>query len=326
MIFKKYPSIDNIEIAKRTSRDYQFMHTLKCRWVVTEKIDGTNIGICITRTDWSISKRNSMLGKGASFYNVYQSATKMLYPFIEAVQQLYLANHPEIEQITFCGEYFGSKVINRIYYGCEYDFRFFDSFFVKDDNIVWNSFQHTENILKDLNFSTLLVPVLGIFNNLSNAEDYPNDNITMFADDKHHDKMEGIVIRPYEYAISHDNHDCIIKNKNADFLEKHCSSKAKKECESVEENELKQAKEIFKSYCTESRMVSLFSKEGLPQNEKKDTGKYLKIFVDDMCTDFYKEHPEYISLTDSEKRFITNLGSDGYIIYKVVLETMKNAQ
>ena len=73
--FVKWSSIDNLETAERTSRDYQKAKGIKS-WVVTEKIDGTNISINVTRDEVRVGKRTSLLGNGDSFYNVFQNLPK----------------------------------------------------------------------------------------------------------------------------------------------------------------------------------------------------------------------------------------------------------
>ena len=85
--FVKWPSIDNLETAKKTSRDYQKAKSLKNSWVVTEKIDGTNISINVTRDEVRVGKRTSLLRNGDSFYNVFQNLPKV-EPLIRAMKEI----------------------------------------------------------------------------------------------------------------------------------------------------------------------------------------------------------------------------------------------
>ena len=311
--FVKWSSIDNLETAEKTSRDYQKAKGIKS-WVVTEKIDGTNISIHVTRDEVRVGKRTSLLGVGDSFYNVFQHLPKV-QPLISAMQE-FLDNHEDVYQVSVCGEYFGPQVINRIYYGSDYQFRFFGMFMTNKefpDTPSWLPFQYVKAFFENNDLEDFLVPVLGYYDTFEEACKHPNNEVTTFKDEKHNDLMEGVVISPYEKeAVSKDG-NFLFKNKNPNFSEKHCKSKVAKNCETVEEKAMKVAKETFKEYCTESRMYSVISKEGQPT--MKDAGKFIALFIQDAKEDFLKEHPEYLTLSDKEIKFVTNIGSLGFFFF-----------
>ena len=319
--FVKWSSIDNLETAERTSRDYQKAKGIKS-WVVTEKIDGTNISIHVTRDEVRVGKRTSLLGNGDSFYNVFQNLPK-IEPLIRAMKE-FLDNHEDVYQVTVCGEYFGPQVINRIYYGSNYQFRFFGMFMTnKDfpDVPYWLPFQYISAFFKNNDLEELLVPVLGYYDTFEEACKHPNNEVTTFKDEKHNDLMEGVVISPFVETASSTKGNFLFKNKNPNFSEKHCKSRVAKNCETVEEKTMKVAKETFKEYCTESRMYSVISKEGQPT--MKDAGKFIALFIQDAKEDFLKEHPEYLTLSDKEMKFVMNIGSLGFFIFSNVLNKVE---
>ena len=320
--FVKWSSIDNLETAEKTSRDYQKAKNLKTSWVVTEKIDGTNISINVTRDEVRVGKRTSLLGVGDSFYNVFQNLPKV-EPLIRAMKEI-LDNHEDLYQVTVYGEYFGPQVINRIYYGSDYQFRFFGMFMTHKETPEtpgWLAFQYVNAFFKFNDLGDLLVPILGHYDTFEEACKHPNNEVTTFKDEKHNDLMEGVVIVPFGKPAVSKEGNFLFKNKNPNFSEKHCKSRVAKNCETVEEKAMKVAKETFKEYCTESRMFSVISKEGKPT--AKDAGKFIALFIQDAKEDFLKEHPEYLTLSDKEMKFVCNIGSLGFFIFSNVLNKVE---
>lgn len=316
--FVKWSSIDNLETAEKTSRDYQKAKNLKTSWMVTEKIDGTNISINVTRDEVRVGKRTSLLGVGDSFYNVFQNLPKV-EPLIRAMKEI-LDNHEDLYQVTVYGEYFGPQVINRIYYGSDYQFRFFGMFMTHKETPetpYWLAFQFVNIFFKQNDLGHLLVPILGHYATFEEACKHPNNEVTTFKDEKHNDLMEGVVIVPFGRPAVSKEGNFLFKNKNPNFSEKHCKSRVAKNCETVEEKAMKVAKETFKEYCTESRMYSVISKEGKPT--VKDAGKFIALFIQDAKEDFLKEHPEYLTLSDKEMKFVCNIGSLGFQIFSEIL-------
>lgn len=323
--FISWPDIDNISTAAKNSRDFQKARDIK-HWVVTEKIDGTNISVNVTNDEVLLGKRSSLLGEGSSFYNVYNHVNQ-IERVIEAMKEFISENDDVIEQITLYGEYFGPKVINRIYYGNNYQFRFYGMYLLFKngaDNIQWIDFYSFRCFMREHNIEDFMVPVVGEYETFEEACNHPNDKITNFSDENHQDEMEGVVISPlYKSPVSIMG-KFIFKSKNPKFSEKHCKSTTKKHCEIADETELKKAKEVFKEYCVESRMYSVISKEGIPTNIK-DAGKYISKFIADAKKDFLKDNPEYEKFTNKEMKYITNIGNLGFIVFSDVYNNMNNA-
>lgn len=318
MEWHKWTEIENLETEKRKeSKSFQYANSIK-EWVVTEKIDGTNFGLNITRDDWQFNSRNNLLGKMSSFYNIYANVD-MFKPLIEHTQKE-LVEQNGIQQVSFQGEYFGQKVMNRIDYKCLYDYRLFGMYYVIDGNKVTQSFKHIEEILKQFGLEDRVVPVLGTFTTFEKATQYKNDNSSTFNENA---SMEGIVIMPYSVPHNFEGYDLIFKNKNEKFCEKmKRGHNVPEDIPSEEIQRMKTLKEIFKKYITESRMYSVISKIGKPSSEK-EYGKYVNSFIEDAWKDFMKDN-EGLTFTDKERKFITNIGSEGFIIFSVIVEKMKN--
>lgn len=303
--FVKWPKIENVH--NLSIDKLAMLKHLNTLWVVTEKIDGTNFSLSITKDDYKVGRRNDYLGDGASFYNIFNNIYKL--EKLITITQDFLRKSSDIKRIIYFGEYFGNKVINRIYYGNEYRFRIFGEYVEYKNNISkWVSFEHIHRTLANNDLNNLIVPVFGIYDSLEEALSYPNTGITsLYSDEKHSDPMEGIVIMPYNIIPINGDSSYIIKDKNSKFLEKTILSNKLK----VTDSELEGLRNKFKEYCTESRMVSVFSKIGMPLNGTADAGVYIKEWLQDAYEDFTQEN----SLTDiskGDKKFITSVGSLGF--------------
>ena len=303
--FVKWPKIESLY--NLTADKLDMLKCLNTLWVVTEKIDGTNFSLSITKDDYKVGRRNDYLGDGASFYNIFNNIYKL--EKLITITQDYIKKSSNINRIIYFGEYFGNKVINRIYYGNDYRFRIFGEYVeYKDNTSKWVSFEHLHRTLCNNDLNNLIIPVFGIYDSVEDAFSFPNAGITsLYSDDKHNDPMEGIVIMPYNTNPIKEDFSYIIKNKNPKFLEKTISSNKLK----VTDSELENLRNKFKEYCTESRMVSVFSKIGMPLNGTADAGVYIKEWLQDAYEDFIQDN----SLTDinkGDKKFITSVGSLGF--------------
>lgn len=303
--FVKWPKIENVH--NLSTDKLAMLKHLNALWVVTEKIDGTNFSLSITKDDYRVGRRNDYLGDGASFYNIFNNIYKL--EKLITITQDFLRKSSDIKRIIYFGEYFGNKVINRIYYGNDYRFRIFGEYVEYKNNISkWVSFEHIYRTLANNDLNNLIVPVFGIYDSLEEALSCPNAGITsLYSDEKHSDPMEGIVIMPYNIIPIVGDSSYIIKDKNSKFLEKTILSNKLK----VSDSELEGLRNKFKEYCTESRMVSVFSKIGMPLNGTADAGVYIKEWLQDAYEDFTQEN----SLTDiskGDKKFITSVGSLGF--------------
>ena len=306
--FIQWPKIKSLH--NLTTDELNVLCSLNTLWTVTEKIDGTNFSLSITENDYKVGRRNGYLGDGVPFYNIFNNIYK-LEKLINITQD-YIKKSSNINRIIYFGEYFGNKVINRIYYGNDYRFRIFGEYVeYKDNTSKWVSFEHLYRNLCNNDLNNLMIPAFGIYDSVEDAFSFPNAGITsLYSDDEHSDPMEGVVIMPYNISPIDGDYNYIIKNKNPIFLEKAIPSSKLQ----VTDNELESLRNKFKEYCTESRMVSVFSKIGMPLNGINDAGTYIKEWLQDAYEDFIQEN-SLTNISKGNKRFITSVGSLGFDIF-----------
>lgn len=321
MEWHKWTEIENLvsEQKKNTAAFNVAFNTDKIEWVVTEKIDGTNIGLNIFSDNYQFNSRNNLLGPLSTFFNIY-SNDYLVKDLIIEIQKYFFSTINSISQVILYGEYFGKKIMNRIDYKKDYDFRFFSLHVIHNSgekNIL--PFEQFERIMKEIGMERFLIPVLGIFKTFEEAITYPNDNPSTFNDKV---IMEGVVIQPYNYSYNYENrYNLIFKNKNEAFQERTKRGHIIPSDIPVEEiKRIKALKELFKEYCTKSRMYSVISKMYKPTSEK-EYGKFVNPFLEDAYKDFCKDNPD-LRLTDKERKVITNIGSDGFLIFSIVVDEL----
>lgn len=306
--FIQWPKIKNLH--NLTTDELNVLCNLNTLWVVTEKIDGTNFSLSITENDYKVGRRNGYLDNNTSFYNIFNNIYKL--EKLINITQKHIKNCSDINRIIYFGEYFGNKVINRIYYGNDYRFRIFGEYIEFNNNTSkWIPFEYLYQNLCNNDLNNLIVPTFGVYNSIEDTFSFPNTGITsLYSDDEHSDPMEGVVIMPYNISPIDGDYNYIIKNKNPIFLEKAIPSSKLQ----VTDNELESLRNKFKEYCTESRMVSVFSKIGMPLNGINDAGIYIKEWLQDAYEDFIQEN-SLTNISKGNKKFITSVGSLGFNIF-----------
>jgi len=301
MEFHKWPKIESLENERmRNSRAYQ--KALKTQWwTVTEKIDGTNIAVNITRDGYELSSRNQMLGKGTTFYGI-QTAVHQLEPLVEIFQK---AMEPGIVQFSLQGEFFGTKVMSRIDYRIPQAFRFFGAYSIHEERGYerW-PFCLVEYSINSAGYSFMLVPVIGHFRFFEEAVAVSEERASFFNPDA---KAEGIVIQSSEVPL--EPYGLIFKKKRADFAE----CRLRKVHEDAENGELAELNAEFKNYLTINRMVNLFTKMGPPAG-RQDAGRYIGEFLADAFGDFSCDRGE-LALSAGELKAVKSAGPIPYQIF-----------
>ena len=319
MEFHRWAHIENLEseLAKETW-DVVKARGLDCHWVVSEKLDGTNIGINVSREGVRISSRNNMLTPETNFYGVGEHLN--LIGDLIFKLKAFLSATPKVDQITLNGEYFGSKIMNRIKYGIDYAFRFFGGYSIDEGEYHLWSFSEVDSLLKGWSFSRLLVPVHGIFNTFEEACAVRNDAPSVIAPSE---TSEGIVIEPYElpWAMRIDNKDLqfIFKSKNDRFKER-STEKIHIKPSDKEDEAIREYRREFAELCNESRMWSVVSKIGRPKSEK-DFSPYVAPFLDDAWEDFMKSH-EGEEFSAKDRKAICSIGGRGFKLFTMVAGQM----
>lgn len=312
MNFLKFPSIRNPHSVSLSLMN-ELRNENRIQWVVTEKIDGANIQIGKDENGKVFyGRRNGFLGEGSSFYNFFNNVWK--------VQRVIDSINPG--QIVY-GEYFGQQVINRIYYGNDYNFRFF----AMRNGREFVPFKNLKYHFEENGISEFLVPIINIYNAFADALACPNNMVTTFRDEKHNDLMEGVVIEPFNVMVTIDEGEPLkIKNKNDAFIEK-SKSKAQRKLNADEIVEgVLALKDEFDTLININRMFSVFSKEGKPK-DNTEAGKYIRWMVDDAFEEF-KQCKEYelSLLSQKQMRYITSVGKKGYQIFCETLNHEKERE
>ena len=313
--FIKWPKIENIY--NLDTRKLEVLKKLNTLWVVTEKIDGTNFSLSITETNYKVGRRNDYLENGTSFYNIFNNIYKL--ENLINITQKYIKESSNINRIIYFGEYFGNYVINRIYYGDNYRFRIFGKYVeYKDNTGEWIAFKFIYRDFYNNDLDNLLIPVFGIYDSIKDAFSVPTTRITsLYEDENHGDIIEGVVIMPFDISPINGDYSYIIKNKNSMFLEKTISSNKLQ----VTNIELEDLRNKFKEYCTESRMVSVFSKLGMPLNGTSDASMYIKEWLQDAYEDFIQEN-SLTNISKKDKKFISSIGPLGFNTFCSVINKL----
>lgn len=319
MEFRKFQSIPNLEDAKeKQSLDYLLARMIR-GWVVTEKVDGANISFHCDRHGVSIATRERVLDSSDSFCDVHNQY-EQVRPFIERVVAWMQNDAPkELDQVSIYGEYYGSRVMNRIGYGTQYAFRFFHILYLYENGEeVWLPFISVKGILESFGVEHLLVPVLATVETFDEACDIANNGVSRLGGT---DKMEGVVISPLDTRPRSRDGKFMFKNKNPEFSEK--SKPRERTQEEKDRNAyLQDMRTSFRGYCTESRMYSVCSKLGRPSGSK-DAGKYLGAFIADAWSDFSQDNPDIGELSKGEMKFVTNFGGEGFKLFQSVSQKLQ---
>lgn len=299
MEFHKWPKIESLEGERlRNSRAFQKAWEIE-NWVVTEKIDGTNIGLNISKDGWRLSSRNQFVDGG--FFGI-STALHQIEPLVEPMRRLL---GTDFCQITLQGEFFGAKVMNRISYKLSQAFRFFGMYKVNAEfgvyyRMPWRLFV---DAMRHAGFEYLVVPVLGHFPHFEDAVAMCREHPSFFNGEA---RAEGVVIQPVGQPIEPDG--LIFKWKREDFAE----CKLKKVHDPASQDRISALREEFTDYTVVSRMANMFTKMGLPRG-KEDAGKYIGAWLNDAWDDFAAAKGEAMpALSAGEVKAVKAVGGLGF--------------
>ena len=325
--FIKFPSLHSLENIKNCERDYTNAN-LVSNWVVTEKIDGSNIQFIIDRDGYDVASRNLILTKDDKFSNIWENVPHVEGLISKLQEHFFDPDDHTVIEVHLYGEYFGRKVMNRIRYNKDpniEDFRFFALMIIIDDGShYWYSFYDMHEILKLHGYEHMIVPIKSIVKTFKEAIAVQNSDISFFCtsdtpDDR--DYIEGTVIVPLYDPPKTSRYQYMFKNKNPKFSEIHCKRKFYVE-KTVEDIGIEKAHQIFIDYCTESRMYSLLSK--YDESERSQSGKMIPEFLNDAKKDFLSDNPAYVEYDKNQLKKICNVGSLSFNIYNTVMSKLKD--
>lgn len=294
MAYNKYCSIENHYNTKIVSRIIgKCPELLDMKFELTEKIDGSNFQVMITKEYIKYGKRNSELSEGEGFFDYQTVVGKEQYQ--DLFKKIQAVVHEE-DEVRLYGELFGPGVQRRIQYGKQRSILFFDV-------VSFNKYLDPDDVVQMfewLGHSDLLVPRIAVVDSLQEALDYESEIPTQLfeahpgTDRTEPQNIEGIVIKPMSVTYSQDKR-VIFKKKNESYKEISKEKHSKKHLPK-EQTELERE---FLTYLTESRMCSVVSKFGGPE-DAKDIGKYISIFGEDAMKEF-KEIKDFVSKSEEKQ-------------------------
>ena len=304
----KYQKIsDNIDKYDLSKKD-NILFSNKTKWVVTEKIHGSNFAIYYRDGKIEFSKRNKILESDEWFYNYHLIKQKLIDNII------LLSNIMNEKNLVVYGELFGGwypndcknwkgsndirinskgicivpfeeKAIQEgIYYSPNIEYFIFDIGIIKN-KIEYVDFVTMEKYLKQTKFNYTKPLKIGTFSEVRNFnidfDSYIPEELGLDLLPPKTNIAEGIVIKPVNtYFIKDKKNDdvrCIIKVKNKQFLEV---------LDDFDINEAnKSYKFIFTKLVNQNRLQCVLSKNGLLSESSKDI--ILKELEEDVWNDFY---------------------------------------
>lgn len=293
--FVKWHSIENSYRQKEIDRWLNlFPQLVDEMYVVTEKIHGSNFQWFVS-PDQTIhaGSRNNWLDisgrfQGVSIEELYFSHEDLLLDLQDWVDETE-------KSIRLFGELFGQGIQKGVDYGKEKRLLYFGMMI--DDELQ--------------NFDTLeafigrdkIVPVVGIARSLQEALNFDTDFDSILSD-KGDNICEGVVIQPVSVYFDYNGSPFILKKKNEKFGEK---QKAPKEI--VVDTDVQRLNLEFRSYINDSRLQSVFSKEGEIQSPQ-EIGKYIRLILEDAKGDFLKDFgDEFDQMDKGQQRNVLNVGS-----------------
>ncbi len=327
MEFTKFPKMENLQTAiSAKTADFAAAAKLSTKWIATEKIDGTNISLNITRDGFQFGSRNGLLAPDAQFYDVHDSWADVagLVRAIKSVGGLHIeedacdgyGSFPV--QISLYGEFFGQNIMNRLKYGRKSRFRFYAMLYYYPGEKVWLPYKQFAEHMRTIGYEKMLVPQLAhLAGGLSFEEAcaFPNDQKSRLCDDT----MEGVVIWPADIPAFDGGHVYAFKNKNEAFLE--TSARKVRTPLTEAQQYARDMNKVFLEYLTESRMWSVFSKLGKADDDSS-AGEYIKALLNDAWEEFVQDNPEVEVLDKAGIKVVRSGGPTPYALFKTVQAKM----
>ena len=314
-IFKYQKISDKVSKYSLEKKDNKLFSN-KSKWVVMEKVHGSNFSIYFINGKIKFSKRNSILKENEWFYN-YQIIKDKLIRNIKIVSEL-LKNdniviygelfggwYPEdnknwngpdnirINSKGICTVEFDERAIQEgIYYSPNIEYMVFDIGIIEDSQIRFLDYFNMEDIIKKTELFYAKALMVGTFEAVQNYNIEFDSKIPEMLGLKPLPKgtniAEGIVIKPIESHNIKDkdgnNNRCLIKIKNKKFME-------------VSDNfSINEANGSYKFILTalvnQNRFQAVISKIGKLTKENKD--EILDDFIEDVWSEFYQNYSHII--------------------------------
>lgn len=312
--FVRWPHIDNVENLNTSEILDKYSH---CKFAITEKLDGCNVCISIPKNGpIEVFSRN---GERWTDNDGVKTAMRKVSPFVRFARDLLAEVHSNIECVYLYGELVNWKIPNRIrYYEGLPDIVFFGLKFItegssviKSETFVTLKSFYREFLCAHPLFSSIVHIAPDVYDGKLRLKDIDFDRLMKHSTCSTTGTIEGYVF----HNIEPDTIDEFpaFKLKFPEFSEIKASKKPIS-------SEVKNGREIFKSYITKNRVISLLSKIGIPDNAS--ITEAVKALVEDAKEDFLKDHPEFSEHEDLKK--ILNAGSAPFLLIKQEIEARKS--
>lgn len=294
----------------------------KSKWIVTEKVHGSNFSIYYMDGKIEFSKRNDILKENEWFYN-YQLIKDKLIRNIKKISEF--INH---KNIILYGELFGGwypennkewtgpenvrintkgvsivpfedrAIQEGIYYTPNIEYMVFDIGIVNNNEISFIDFNKMEECIKKTELFYSKPLMIGTFEKVQQYNIEFNSTIPeqlgQLPLPKGTNIAEGIVIKPIDAHFVKDkdgnNIRCLIKIKNKKFLEVSDSFDM--------EEANKSYKFILLKLINQNRFQAVISKIGKLTDD--NINSVLNEYVEDVWTDFYQNF-SHITISDYDK-------------------------
>lgn len=329
--FMKWPHIDNLY---QLDRDQLLADYGDTEFAVTEKLDGCNV--CLS-CDFSQPNVRAFSRNGEDWTKSkdLNPALERVMPFVNFLRERFenqktLMGGLRFEGFYLYGELVNTKTMNRItyedgkpnivFFGFTLVYKngevrrmpFYDLYFLYTMFYRYYRARHSGvHILPPLRIS--LVPTkTKDFSIRIRLKDIDFDRLSKQSDFSEGHELEGYVFH---------NLDDNTKDKFPAFKFKLPEFEEVLKRKRVNPNavafnrEVNAANAEFKTYLNKNRVLSLFSKIGIP--EQKEIPKAVKMLIEDAKEDFFKDHPEYAN--HEELKRILNVGSMPFLLIKGVL-------
>lgn len=311
-IFQKYNSLINHYMEQVIHDAFMYNPRLKKdKYIVYEKLDGSNVSFAITKDSVSYCSREKTISNDPTKVGFHGlgGILENYQGIINEIQKI-LKKSNETQLITLYGEFFGRGIQKRIDYGDEKRVLFYD---VAIDGVIQPQFMFLE-LMKFHGYEDLICPIEGIYDTFEEAMAVANDMPSNLSPTEW--IREGNVIKPYtEYPTMGNDKVFMVKNKNTKFSEKKPKTPlTEEEIALMKEKEVINAK--FVEYINSNRLDSVLSKEDI-EVSKKTMGKLIPKLLNDAREDFLLENEEYANMPNIEK-ILAKLG--GKTCAEVILQ------
>ena len=316
MKFVKYNSIENSYRELELNR-MQMEGKDKGKWVVQEKVHGSNFSFWVNKKEIRCAKRSGLLAPDDNFYN-FQKVYKR---YADTIRRMFNGYKGNLKELTLYGELMGgvyphddvepvntAKVQGGIFYTPDVDFYLFD--IMVDGEFV--SVEHMESAGYSFKIPYARALFSGtLYECLEYTNDYPTTIPEWFYElpPIENNICEGNVIKPNKSVFMKSGSRVLLKNKNPKFSEIG-GTKVKKPLKVMSplgDN----AWGVLSTYVTENRLNNVLSKMG--PVTFKDFGNILGAYNIDVLEDFEKNESEGLEsfgLDKDEEKMVKRMMSN----------------